>query len=76
MSSAPPDWFARGIGHVWLPYTQMKTAAAPLPSRARKEAAFISATAANSSTESRAGGPPATAITTRIFARRSWSSSA
>ena len=31
MSSAPPDWFARGIGHVWLPYTQMKTAAAPLP---------------------------------------------
>jgi adenosylmethionine---8-amino-7-oxononanoate aminotransferase len=31
MRSAPPDWFARGIGHVWLPYTQMKTAAAPLP---------------------------------------------
>ena len=31
MSSAPPDWFARGIGHIWLPYTQMKTAAAPLP---------------------------------------------
>jgi adenosylmethionine---8-amino-7-oxononanoate aminotransferase len=31
MSSAPPDWFARGIGHIWLPYTQMKTAAPPLP---------------------------------------------
>ncbi|MGH6869854.1 MAG: aminotransferase class III-fold pyridoxal phosphate-dependent enzyme, partial [Methylocella sp.] len=31
MSSAPPDWFTRGIGHVWLPYTQMKTAADPLP---------------------------------------------
>jgi adenosylmethionine---8-amino-7-oxononanoate aminotransferase len=31
MSSAPPDWFARGIGHIWLPYTQMKTAADPLP---------------------------------------------
>jgi adenosylmethionine-8-amino-7-oxononanoate aminotransferase len=31
MSGAPPDWFARGIGHVWLPYTQMKTAPDPLP---------------------------------------------
>ena len=31
MSSAPPDWFTRGIGHIWLPYTQMKTAADPLP---------------------------------------------
>jgi adenosylmethionine---8-amino-7-oxononanoate aminotransferase len=31
MSGAPPDWFARGIDHIWLPYTQMKTAASPLP---------------------------------------------
>ncbi|MGH6841205.1 MAG: aminotransferase class III-fold pyridoxal phosphate-dependent enzyme, partial [Methylocella sp.] len=31
MSSAPPDWFTRGIGHIWLPYTQMKTAGDPLP---------------------------------------------
>jgi adenosylmethionine---8-amino-7-oxononanoate aminotransferase len=31
MRSAPPDWFARGIGNIWLPYTQMKTAADPLP---------------------------------------------
>jgi adenosylmethionine---8-amino-7-oxononanoate aminotransferase len=31
MSGAPPDWFTRGIGHIWLPYTQMKTAADPLP---------------------------------------------
>ncbi|MGQ0445426.1 MAG: adenosylmethionine--8-amino-7-oxononanoate transaminase [Beijerinckiaceae bacterium] len=31
MSSAPPAWFTRGIGHVWLPYTQMKTAGDPLP---------------------------------------------
>ena len=31
MSGAPPGWFSRGIGHIWLPYTQMKTAAAPLP---------------------------------------------
>jgi adenosylmethionine---8-amino-7-oxononanoate aminotransferase len=31
MSCEPPDWFTRGIGHVWLPYTQMKTAPDPLP---------------------------------------------
>jgi adenosylmethionine-8-amino-7-oxononanoate aminotransferase len=31
MSSAPPDWFTQGMGHIWLPYTQMKTAAGPLP---------------------------------------------
>ncbi len=31
MSGAPPSWFARGIEHIWLPYTQMKTAANPLP---------------------------------------------
>jgi adenosylmethionine---8-amino-7-oxononanoate aminotransferase len=31
MSSVPPDWFAHGIGHIWLPYTQMKTAGDPLP---------------------------------------------
>jgi adenosylmethionine---8-amino-7-oxononanoate aminotransferase len=26
-----PDWYAAGIEHVWRPYAQMKTAAAPLP---------------------------------------------
>ena len=26
-----PGWYAGGLEHVWLPYTQMKTAAAPLP---------------------------------------------
>ena len=31
MSAGPPDWFTRGLPHVWLPYTQMRTAAAPLP---------------------------------------------
>jgi adenosylmethionine---8-amino-7-oxononanoate aminotransferase len=31
VNNPPPDWFARGIGHIWLPYTQMKTAAQPLP---------------------------------------------
>ena len=29
--SGPPAWLARGLPHVWLPYAQMKTAAAPLP---------------------------------------------
>jgi adenosylmethionine-8-amino-7-oxononanoate aminotransferase len=27
----PADWYAAGLDHVWLPYAQMKTAAAPLP---------------------------------------------
>jgi adenosylmethionine---8-amino-7-oxononanoate aminotransferase len=27
----PPDWYAAGLPHVWLPYTQMKTAREPLP---------------------------------------------
>jgi adenosylmethionine-8-amino-7-oxononanoate aminotransferase len=26
-----PDWLAPGLDHLWLPYTQMKTALAPLP---------------------------------------------
>lgn len=26
-----PDWYASGRRHVWLPYTQMQTARAPLP---------------------------------------------
>lgn len=26
-----PEWYATGRDHVWLPYTQMKTARAPLP---------------------------------------------
>ena len=29
-NNAPPGWTA-GLDHVWLPYAQMKTAAAPLP---------------------------------------------
>lgn len=31
MSEKPPDWYAQGLPHIWLPYTQMKTANAPLP---------------------------------------------
>jgi adenosylmethionine-8-amino-7-oxononanoate aminotransferase len=30
-NSTPPDWYAGGIEHVWLPYAQMKTASPPLP---------------------------------------------
>lgn len=26
-----PDWLSSGLDHLWLPYTQMKTAPAPLP---------------------------------------------
>ena len=28
--NAAPDWLHRGLDHVWLPYTQMKTASPPL----------------------------------------------
>ena len=28
--NAAPDWLHSGLGHVWLPYTQMKTASPPL----------------------------------------------
>jgi adenosylmethionine---8-amino-7-oxononanoate aminotransferase len=30
MQGEGPDWFAAGLGHVWLPYTQMKTTPPPL----------------------------------------------
>jgi adenosylmethionine---8-amino-7-oxononanoate aminotransferase len=29
--STPADWYAAGLPHLWLPYTQMKTADPPLP---------------------------------------------
>ncbi|MEJ0092124.1 MAG: adenosylmethionine--8-amino-7-oxononanoate transaminase [Methylocella sp.] len=31
MSCQPPDWFTEGLPHIWLPYTQMRTATPPLP---------------------------------------------
>jgi adenosylmethionine---8-amino-7-oxononanoate aminotransferase len=31
VKNAAPEWLTRGIEHIWLPYTQMKTAAPPLP---------------------------------------------
>jgi adenosylmethionine-8-amino-7-oxononanoate aminotransferase len=30
-NSAPPNWYAAGLAHIWRPYAQMKTAAPPLP---------------------------------------------
>ncbi len=30
MSARRPDWYAHGYPHIWLPYTQMKTANPPL----------------------------------------------
>ncbi len=30
MTTAKPDWYARGLAHTWLPYTQMKAAPEPL----------------------------------------------
>ncbi len=27
----PPEWLTRGASHIWRPYTQMKTAAPPIP---------------------------------------------
>lgn len=31
MPEGMPDWMDKGLAHLWLPYTQMKTAPAPLP---------------------------------------------
>ena len=31
MPEQTPDWYARGLPHLWQPYTQMKTALPPLP---------------------------------------------
>jgi len=31
MAEAKPEWFTNGFPHLWLPYTQMQTAAPPLP---------------------------------------------
>jgi adenosylmethionine---8-amino-7-oxononanoate aminotransferase len=30
-ASSLPSWYGAGLEHIWLPYTQMKTAALPLP---------------------------------------------
>jgi adenosylmethionine-8-amino-7-oxononanoate aminotransferase len=36
-----PDWFDKGLPHVWLPYTQMKTAPAPLAVKRTKGSRII-----------------------------------
>lgn len=41
--SAFADWYAQGLGHVWLPYAQMKTAAPPLPTAHTEGARFAAA---------------------------------
>src|SRR5260370_347292 len=38
---APPPWFAAGMPHVWLPYTQMKTAGDPLPVAATRGSRIV-----------------------------------
>jgi adenosylmethionine---8-amino-7-oxononanoate aminotransferase len=30
-SAGGPDWYTAGLGHIWLPYAQMKTMRPPLP---------------------------------------------
>lgn len=37
----PPDWLTRGAPHIWRPYTQMKTAAPPIPVVATRGAKLI-----------------------------------
>ena len=61
----PPDWYAAGLPHVWLPYTQMKTAREPLPVAATDGVRIRLAD----------GREPATATITRTFVRRSPDSS-
>ncbi len=34
MSAREPDWYKDGLDHIWLPYTQMKTARPPLAAAA------------------------------------------
>jgi adenosylmethionine---8-amino-7-oxononanoate aminotransferase len=37
----PPPWFAAGMPHIWLPYTQMKTAGDPLPVAATRGSRIV-----------------------------------
>jgi len=66
IGAAPPDWYAADLDHIWLPYAQMKSASPPLAVTATRGSRI-----ANSSTAWRRGGPPVTAITTRISVPRS-----
>lgn len=37
-STPMPDWYTQGLPHIWLPYSQMKTAPAPLAARSTQNA--------------------------------------
>lgn len=37
-SASMPDWYTQGLPHIWLPYSQMKTAPAPLAARSTHNA--------------------------------------
>jgi adenosylmethionine-8-amino-7-oxononanoate aminotransferase len=39
--SAAPEWLREGLAHIWLPYTQMKTAPLPVPIVGAKGARLI-----------------------------------
>jgi adenosylmethionine---8-amino-7-oxononanoate aminotransferase len=39
--TSPPPWFAAGMPHIWLPYTQMKTAGDPLPVAATRGSRIV-----------------------------------
>jgi adenosylmethionine---8-amino-7-oxononanoate aminotransferase len=39
--TVPPPWFAAGMPHVWLPYTQMKIAGDPLPVAATRGSRIV-----------------------------------
>jgi adenosylmethionine---8-amino-7-oxononanoate aminotransferase len=36
-----PDWYAAALGHIWLPYAQMKTVTPPLPAVATRGSRII-----------------------------------
>jgi adenosylmethionine---8-amino-7-oxononanoate aminotransferase len=40
-SGGEPAWYAAALDHVWLPYTQMKTASPPLPVTATKGSRIV-----------------------------------
>ncbi|HVY89175.1 MAG TPA: adenosylmethionine--8-amino-7-oxononanoate transaminase [Hyphomonadaceae bacterium] len=41
MSAVEPDWLAEGLDHIWLPYSQMKTAARPVAVRSTHGARIV-----------------------------------
>ena len=40
-NSAMPGWYSDGVGHIWLPYAQMKTVPAPLPVAATRGSRIV-----------------------------------